>query len=61
MLTPDQIQLRLELIDRAYVDNDIDRAVNEIISLLEDVLPELVALASGRTETVRFTELKERG
>lgn len=57
MLTPDQVRLRLQHVfaamQRMDTDNDASdgtyRATHMLIDLLEHVLPDLLALASGRS------------
>lgn len=49
MLTPDQLRLRLEEIGTLYPRTDGDFAVQRLTLLLQEVLPDLVALASGRS------------
>lgn len=45
MLTPDQLRLRLECVNV----HESDFAVKQLLAILTEVLPEVVALASGRT------------
>jgi hypothetical protein len=44
-LTPDQVRLRLQQI----AGHETDVASADIVALLADVLPELIALAQGRS------------
>ena len=46
MLTPDQIRLRLECVNV----HESDFAVKQLLGILTEVLPEVAALSSGRTE-----------
>jgi hypothetical protein len=50
-MTPDQVRLRLERVQATMgAGGSVQSTIRELYALLNDVLPELAALSSGRTD-----------